>query len=586
MSKIFHYLQLKNPNKINNTSITLTYNLKHYLVFILLFTITTNAQDLDQFYLNKLYEHTEKNKDSMLYYANKLKNSKNLCNRYKAINYKSKAFYQIGKIEESELLSKSVLEDLKDKNEKCLKHEKLAALNRLFWIYKNKRLYQYAFQIVLERESVIETLPKNALYYAQMRSVNQNLAIIKSIMGLHVEARQILKNNLSLLPEQYEDLKEESYHRNEEEANYFLKLNQSSLLNLIGESYLNSSTSYNSKLLDSASHYFKKAYSIAQKFNPPHKDSETIYQLRESEVLIAKKKYNESLKLIKKFSKNSEEFGTTQRINALKAICYNNLGVNDSAVFYARKFLKKYQNEKNYKEKLIAIYDILSNQYFKRKKLDSAYKYSELTIKELNEFNKNKSLVNKAHYLHNDNDIKVLNRSILRKENNKQIIIIVFAIIVIIILIWLYYSLKSKKSKIEEELEVTKTQISPKIKKKDYNIHKDVEENILKGIREFEKSKGYLDPEFNINSLAKSLDTNTTYLSFIFNKNYNQSFKNYITNLRIEYLVKQLKENKTLRNYTIKALAEEIGYSNASAFSRAFKKLKGITPSDYLKALS
>ncbi|WP_366943585.1 helix-turn-helix domain-containing protein [uncultured Polaribacter sp.] len=35
----------------------------------------------------------------------------------------------------------------------------------------------------------------------------------------------------------------------------------------------------------------------------------------------------------------------------------------------------------------------------------------------------------------------------------------------------------------------------------------------------------------------------------------------------------------------MKSLAEEIGYTNASAFARAFKKYKGITPSEYLKML-
>jgi AraC-like DNA-binding protein len=52
---------------------------------------------------------------------------------------------------------------------------------------------------------------------------------------------------------------------------------------------------------------------------------------------------------------------------------------------------------------------------------------------------------------------------------------------------------------------------------------------------------------------------------------FSHSFKKYITQLRIEYLIKELKEEHIYRNYTIKYLAEEIGYTNASAFTRVLK---------------
>jgi AraC-like DNA-binding protein len=85
--------------------------------------------------------------------------------------------------------------------------------------------------------------------------------------------------------------------------------------------------------------------------------------------------------------------------------------------------------------------------------------------------------------------------------------------------------------------------------------------------------------------LAKKLNTNTSYLSYIINKVKNQSFKQYITALKINYLLKKLQQEKKFRNYTIKSLAEEIGYTNASAFTRAFKIYKGITPSEFIKSL-
>jgi len=40
-----------------------------------------------------------------------------------------------------------------------------------------------------------------------------------------------------------------------------------------------------------------------------------------------------------------------------------------------------------------------------------------------------------------------------------------------------------------------------------------------------------------------------------------------------------------LRKYTVKALGEEIGYTNASSFSRSFKNYTGMPPSKYLDSL-
>ena len=74
-------------------------------------------------------------------------------------------------------------------------------------------------------------------------------------------------------------------------------------------------------------------------------------------------------------------------------------------------------------------------------------------------------------------------------------------------------------------------------------------------------------------------------MSYIINKVKGQTFKQYFTELRIKFLIKKLDEDKNYRKYTIKFLAEEIGYTNASAFARAFKKHKGITPSEYIKSL-
>ena len=61
--------------------------------------------------------------------------------------------------------------------------------------------------------------------------------------------------------------------------------------------------------------------------------------------------------------------------------------------------------------------------------------------------------------------------------------------------------------------------------------------------------------------------------------------KAYLTTLRINYLVEKLNNEKKYRRYSIQSLAKEIGYTNASAFTRLFKKYMNTTPFAYISSI-
>lgn len=551
-----------------------------YLIVILLtssFSFSQNSEEED-LYLKKLNEFTDTNNDSLLFYAKKLKETKNLCLYFIAANKEAKAHYQKGDFDLSKEESLLVLESTNKKEAYCFKKNKITALIRLFWIYKNQNQFQKAFDVVLERKEVIKSLQiKDNYYAANLISTEHNLAVIKSILGFNEETRVILKNILPKLPEIYKGL---------DKGDYFLKLNISSTLNIIGESYLETSTD-NTTHLDSASFYFKKAFTVAKTFYNPHKNSETLYNLREARVLIAKKKFKEALDKIEKYDNKKHLFKIAQNISSLKAICFYQLKNNDSTLHYSREFLRRYAKKPNVKERLISIYDILANQYFKNKKLDSAYKYSELTLAEINILNKNKSEANKSNYLYNFKNAEALNTLIQKKEKTAKSNFILISILLLIFGSLVVYFLVKRNQKTAKNLSIITAEIDKKAKSKktEYNIDEGLESKILDGINVLKNSPDFLASDFTIHSFAKKLDTNTSYLSYVINKEYHQSFKQYITELRIAYLIKKLKEDSKFRNYTIKSLAEEIGYTNASAFTRAFKKHIGITPSEFIKNL-
>ena len=109
---------------------------------------------------------------------------------------------------------------------------------------------------------------------------------------------------------------------------------------------------------------------------------------------------------------------------------------------------------------------------------------------------------------------------------------------------------------------------------------------ILKNLEDFERKEKYLAKNIKIQELANKLKTNDKYLSKTIKQYYSKKFVDYVNDLRIDYAIKRLKSNKRFRSYSIKYIADEVGFSNPNTFSKAFEKRQGIKPSSYIKQLS
>ena len=93
--------------------------------------------------------------------------------------------------------------------------------------------------------------------------------------------------------------------------------------------------------------------------------------------------------------------------------------------------------------------------------------------------------------------------------------------------------------------------------------------------------KNYSDSELSINSISKALFLNYSYLCYCFKRDKNTTINEYLTQFRINKAIELLK-NET-ENITY--IAEKTGFTSASYFSKQFKKITGITPSEYSKKL-
>ncbi len=140
---------------------------------------------------------------------------------------------------------------------------------------------------------------------------------------------------------------------------------------------------------------------------------------------------------------------------------------------------------------------------------------------------------------------------------------------------------------LEAEEDIIKTEEEEEEDTEDpaYVINDKKVEEILVKLLALEDKLYYLRQDCTLHNMAKKLKTNTSYLSKIINTHLNKSFSTYINELRINYAILELKNNKRLRSYSVKGIAQEMGYKNADAFTRYFKVTTGITPAVYIKKI-
>jgi AraC-like DNA-binding protein/predicted negative regulator of RcsB-dependent stress response len=461
------------------------------------------------------------------------------------------------------------LSNLKGDNNSCSISNKYNALARLFWIKNNQRKFDEAFNYLNQNIQLInENLKKIDRADERRIFIKTKLALLKSNLGFHEEAITLLKEVIYTYPS-INDVPENTNNNN-------LVANKASAYNILGESYFAlNSINNNDKYLDSTLNNYEKAFLEAEKFIPKHQNSLSFYHLRIANVLIKRKQYKKALKLVNTFDlvKKSQDY------YFLKSLIFKNLKRGDSSLYYSYKFLNFNNTSPNTEKNKIVVYNILANLYNDNSKIDSAFRYSKLALGMLEKLNKSKTEANKTHFLYDFNQIQKLNDSIikneLKKRNNLVVLFTTFLISLIIIVVYFLKKIKNKK--------ITTENVLPP--KKDYSINIEIEEMVLKELKKFELSKDYLDSTFSIHQLAKNLNTNTSYLSSVINEKKGKTYKQYITELRINYLIKILTNNSKFRKYTVKALGEEIGYTNASSFSRSFKNYLGKTPSDYINSL-
>jgi AraC-like DNA-binding protein len=102
-------------------------------------------------------------------------------------------------------------------------------------------------------------------------------------------------------------------------------------------------------------------------------------------------------------------------------------------------------------------------------------------------------------------------------------------------------------------------------------------------INEFYTKQYFINKEASMEGLAHSLNVDASELyRFIYNK-YDMTFNDMVNKNRVSYFI-DIVNNPKFKNYTIDALAKEVGFSSRQHLYKPFKKFHGGNPSDIVDA--
>lgn len=91
----------------------------------------------------------------------------------------------------------------------------------------------------------------------------------------------------------------------------------------------------------------------------------------------------------------------------------------------------------------------------------------------------------------------------------------------------------------------------------------------------------FCQDDFTIDKLATLVNSNSKYVSQVINETLGKNFNTYLNEQRINEVCKRLVDTVNNGNKTNEAIAEEVGFKSRSHFIRTFKKITGLTPSQY-----
>jgi AraC-like DNA-binding protein len=149
---------------------------------------------------------------------------------------------------------------------------------------------------------------------------------------------------------------------------------------------------------------------------------------------------------------------------------------------------------------------------------------------------------------------------------------IVFGVVLLLVILYRPNFINNNGSKISFGFLFNKNDFSQDVKEIDFNYH-------------FFTNFYFKSKTANIEDFSNIMGVNKDLLFKYIYFNYSMSFEELLNKSRVEYFVEIIKKPQ-YKNYTVEALALEVGFSSRQRFYQPFKKYHGGNPSDLIEVLN
>lgn len=109
-----------------------------------------------------------------------------------------------------------------------------------------------------------------------------------------------------------------------------------------------------------------------------------------------------------------------------------------------------------------------------------------------------------------------------------------------------------------------------------------VEHQLAKLLALMEEQKPYLRNDLKLQDLAELLDISRHHVTQLLNQQVGQTFHAFVNAYRVEEACQRLRD-PLYRDYTVLAIAHDVGFNSKTTFNRIFKQHTQMTPSQYAK---
>lgn len=444
-----------------------------------------------------------------------------------------------------------------------------AYLSKGIVFYSQKKLSNALDNYIIANNYIAKTNDDYLIH-----KVKYNMGQVKYYLGFYDEAISLLKECVA-------------YYKNENPRPYLNSLHSLGLCyNKIGNYGLCSETN---KIGISESKRLK-----TPEMTPYFIHSEGINEYFKKNYDVAIKKIHTSLEEISQ----KKDYANVAVGNFYIGKSFWELEKSDKAISYFQKVDRTFQDRGYIRPDLLEVYELLIAYYKTKDNLKAQLFYIDqllAAVKTLKETNK--YLIGKVH---KEYDTKVIvtekdkmKAELLSQKYNDTIFISIIVVFFAGLLFMTYRHFKNRavyKQKFNELMVQIKDENRNKTKLKNdkseiLDINADTVNNVLKQLDKFERDKKFLEKDITLVKLAAAFNSNNKYLSKIIAHYKEKGFVEYINDLKIDYLITLLQEEKKIRNYTNKALAEEAGFSSTQRFANAFLIKTGMPTSFFIEQL-